>query len=383
MNSYAQPKQELRGRAVANTYSRSGPHSSEQSNLPPGPHAALQSSVNLRPQVRHVTQLQQMLNMSRRTEAPVQLKEAEPIQRNGWWDWITRSNRLPSLRTTPWLSGRPLFYPWAMAPAAPRSNAPSARNAQPQPRPSDVEFVAMRNYSFMNIPSGLRLAMGRDDERATAIAQQRLDAHRREPERHQVYHGHSNAAQATLHGLTHPVLAELQAKEKGITEREALADEELTAERMELLKNTSVVAMGAPQSPTDIPLTNLFTLTHNRDLVPQLPTETWLSGRPAVSNLQTLGTPFPPVPEIDTLADMDPDRIGANLMTTLLEGVRHHNYQRSYRQLGTETTRRLVESLRQSGPVGVNVGEGWGGRDVNTENVRRELYEEIMGRKSE
>ena len=78
MISYAPKKQDQAGPSVANTYSRRGPHLEERNGLPPDPLKALQARVNLRPQVRHVTQLQQMLNSE---EEELLQGKFEPIQR--------------------------------------------------------------------------------------------------------------------------------------------------------------------------------------------------------------------------------------------------------------------------------------------------------------
>ncbi|MGB9179566.1 MAG: hypothetical protein WCB68_10020 [Pyrinomonadaceae bacterium] len=73
MNSFVQQNQEQQhSRAVANTFSReaSATRSSE-----PNQFSALQERANHRPQALKVAQMQQMLNQSSRTRAPVQMKE--------------------------------------------------------------------------------------------------------------------------------------------------------------------------------------------------------------------------------------------------------------------------------------------------------------------
>ncbi len=98
MNSYAQQKQDPSTRAVSDTYSR-GPQSREGGILSVGPLADFQASVNLRPQVRRLAQLQQMLNPDPHAQAPKgvsQRKSDTVMQRQSVGDIIrVASKRLP------------------------------------------------------------------------------------------------------------------------------------------------------------------------------------------------------------------------------------------------------------------------------------------------
>jgi len=74
MNSYAQLKAKEQSRAVANTHLRKGQDSVAVGRQLNGL-GALQERANLSPEVRHVAQIQQMLNASPRTRTSVQRKE--------------------------------------------------------------------------------------------------------------------------------------------------------------------------------------------------------------------------------------------------------------------------------------------------------------------
>jgi len=74
MNSYAQLKAKEQSRAVANTHLRKGQDSVAVGRQLNGL-GALQERANLSPEVRHVAQIQQMLDASPRTRTSVKRKE--------------------------------------------------------------------------------------------------------------------------------------------------------------------------------------------------------------------------------------------------------------------------------------------------------------------
>lgn len=98
MNSYAQQKQEPSTRAVADTSSRE-PHSKEGASISVEPLAVLQQSVDLRPQLGRIAQLQQMLNPDPRAHVShgvSQRKSGAVMQRQSVGDIIrVASKRLP------------------------------------------------------------------------------------------------------------------------------------------------------------------------------------------------------------------------------------------------------------------------------------------------
>ena len=409
MNSYKQQKQDQPGRAVANSYLRSGPRLNERSAFPFEPHARLEASVNRRPQVRHVAQLQQMLNTGRLGQDSVQFKETalnehgstQPIQRQGEDDLIDEFKQArppgPAPSFTPaWPFPMPFssvrggsgFFPWAPLPRVPNSPfhqllsqlalrfmpPTSTQNAPPQ-APPRREFAPMENSSYLNFPSGVLNALGMQDERVSRLATQQLLSHRNKPDMHHVFVAHSNASQVAMGTHTHHALAAAQADQDNITKAEALQSMKHTEERNAIIKKTWVVSAGGPQSATDLPPTNVRTFRHRDDPVPQLPTHDSLTGQAVSHNLQILGSPAPPFSEVTRLVDMEPEEAIAH---PLLSGFRAHEFE-NYREPATRSAIEILNSLPSDARI--FSGEGWGGTDESAMRRSKELEEAFKASK--
>lgn len=347
MNSFAQQnhKQQQQSRAVANDHAQS----SERSNDTAAQHGSLttlQERANLRPQVGRVTQLQKMFSESASSRAPVQMKggvvsshsSSQPVQRQPW-EWLKN-----------------MF-------------------STPQPPPKSVEVVPMKNSPFYNIPSAMRLAVGIEDQRANQLALQQLESHRTEPDMQHVFHVHSNASQTTHHAHTHDTLSSQQAKLDKIPKEQALADSKLKAEREAILNKTHIVSTGGPPAQTDVPDTNRQMLVRPMDIVPQLATISSIKGKATQPNLQTFGTPSPPVPDVSTFATMEPEQITAQLIGLGIKGVQEHNYNKMYKEQAEKATKQVVGSINAN--VRVHVGEGVLGTDVGAKKRAKDVEEAL------
>jgi hypothetical protein len=243
------------------------------------------------------------------------------------------------------------------------------------PPPPPIEFAPMKNSPFRNILSAAMLGLGFGEQRSQGIATDRLNAHRENPEKHHLFHVHSNASQATHAAHTHDVLAAEQARTAKISKEDALADSRLTAERNSILNQTHIVSTGGPMTHTDVPDQNRTMISRREDIVPQLPTYSGLKGKATRPNLIELGDEPPPMLDAVTLSSMEPEQIGAQFIKQTVTGVQEHSYQNKYRKEAEQVTRQKIKELNV--PMHVHVGEGVFGTDQGAKKRMEEVRESV------